>query len=227
MSRSASPQPVSRAVLFDLDGVLLDTEPLYTEATQAVVGEFGKRFEWSLKRELIGTSEDHGARLVVERLELPISPLEYLARRKPFLDAAFQRCTPMPGIEALLDELLGHRVPVAVATSSVTALYTAKTARHPWFERFTAIVCGDDPRVRAVKPAPDIFLAAAESVGVEPAECVVVEDSPAGIRAGIAAGMRVVAAPDPNVSDEHVAHAHHIVRDARALRSVLLEWLAV
>jgi pseudouridine-5'-monophosphatase len=133
----------------------------------------------------------------------------------------------MPGVEALLEELLGHRVPVAVATSSVTALYTAKTARHAWFERFTAIVCGDDPRVRAVKPAPDIFLAAAESVGVEPAECVVVEDSPAGIRAGIAAGMRVVAAPDPNVSDEHVAHAHHIVRDARALRSVLLEWLAL
>lgn len=227
MSRSAAPQPVSRAVLFDLDGVLLDTEPLYTEATQAVVGEFGKRFEWSLKRELIGTSEDNGARMVVERLGLPISPHEYLARRKPFLDAAFLRCAPMPGIELLIDELLGHRVPVAVATSSVSALYTAKTARHAWFDRFTAIVCGDDPRVRAVKPAPDIFLAAAESVGVEPAECIVVEDSPAGIHAGLAAGMRVVAAPDPNVSDEYVAHAHQIVRDGRALRSVLLEWLAV
>jgi pseudouridine-5'-monophosphatase len=213
----------ARAVLFDLDGVLLDTEPLYTEATQAVVGVFGKRFEWSLKRELIGTSEDNGARMVVERLELPISPDEYLQRRRPFLDRLFERCPAMPGMEGLVAELSERGLALAVATSSATELYAVKSAPHDWFDVFDAIVCGDDPRVRELKPAPDIFLAAAASLGVPPAECLVVEDSPAGVLAGCAAGMRVIAAPDPAVSDDYVARAHRIVRGIDELRAALLE----
>jgi pseudouridine-5'-monophosphatase len=225
MALSSWASPATRAVLFDLDGVLLDTEPLYTEATQAVVGPFGKRFEWSLKRELIGTSEDNGARLVVERLELPISPEEYLKRRQPLLDRLFESCPAMPGMEALVGELSSRGVPMAVATSSAAALYAAKCAPHAWFRLFAAIVCGDDPRVRALKPAPDIFLAAADALGVSPATCVVVEDSPAGVLAARAAGMHVIAAPDPAVPDDYVTQAHQIVRSLEQLRAALTGWL--
>lgn len=210
-------------MLFDLDGVLLDTEPLYTEATQAVVGPLGKRFDWALKRELIGTSERSAAQMVIDRLELPLDVDEYLARRQPILDRLFARCPVMPGMPALVAELRSRGVALAVATSSVRDLYVVKSGCHDWFASFDAIVCGDDPRVRSVKPAPDIFLAAAASVGVPPAECVVVEDSPAGVRAGLAAGARVVAAPDPNVADDYVAGAHHIVRSPKALREVVLD----
>jgi pseudouridine-5'-monophosphatase len=215
-----------RAVLFDLDGVLLDTEPHYTEATQAVVGAYGKRFEWSLKRELIGTSQENGARVVVEGLGLPISIDEYLAQLRPRLDGLFERCPAVPGIEALVAELSERGVPMAVATSSHAKLYAVKHQPHAWFRHFGAVICGDDPRVRASKPAPDIFLAAASELAVSPSACVVVEDSPAGVQAGRAAGMHVIAAPAAEVPDSYVAAAHRIVRSTSELRAALLEFVA-
>jgi pseudouridine-5'-monophosphatase len=102
-----------------------------------------------------------------------------------------------------------------------------KSACHDWFSSFDAIVCGDDCRVRAVKPAPDIFLAAAASLGVPAAECVVVEDSPAGTRAGRAAGMYVIAAPDPAVPDAYFPQANQIVRSIAALEDALTRVLGL
>lgn len=195
-----------RAVIFDLDGVLLDTEPLYTQATQAVVGEWGKVFDWSVKADMIGRAALDGARYLVERLALPITPEEYIARSEPRLEALFENVAAMPGAEALVTSLAGRR-PIAVATSSVRRLYEIKVAPHPWFARFDAIVAGDDARVRALKPAPDIFLVAAERLGVDPAECVVIEDALAGVQAARAAGMRVIAMPDAHVDRARYAAA--------------------
>jgi pseudouridine-5'-monophosphatase len=100
---------------------------------------------------------------------------------------------------------------MAVATSSERTLYDLKTASHAWFDAFDAVVCGDDPRVLARKPAPDIFLVAAAELRASPEQCLVFEDSPAGVEAALAAGMRVIAMPDPNVGREHVGSAHAIL----------------
>lgn len=215
--------PPPRAVLFDLDGVLLDTEPLYTQATDAVVGRFGKRYGWDLKRHTMGRDAKVSARFILEKLGIPLSPDEFLRERAPILDALLAESPVFPGAEALVVELSAKGIPIAVATSSDRRLFELKTRPHAFFSRFPVIVCGDDPRVSAKKPAPDIFLAAASDLGVTPAECVVLEDSPAGVEAALAARMRVVALPDPEMDRNLFERAHRVLpnRDALTLAALM------
>jgi pseudouridine-5'-monophosphatase len=204
-------------VLFDLDGVLLDTEPLYTAATQAVVGRFGKTYDWSLKRHTMGRDARLSARFILEQLSIPLTPEAFLEERAPILEALLATSPVVSGAERLVRELVARAIPIAVATSSDRHLFELKTRPHDWFDCFGVVVCGDDRRVAAKKPAPDIFLAAAADLGAEPAQCVVLEDSPAGVEAALAAGMRVVAMPDPAMDLALYRRAHQVIRDYGAL----------
>ena len=184
-------------VIFDMDGVLLDTERLYTEATRQIVGRFGKTFDWSVKGNMIGRPALDSARYLVETLDLPFSAEAYLEERAVIFEDLMPTAAPMPGARALTDALVARGVPIAVASSSSRAMFELKTIRHrEWFSMFNAVILGDDPRVRRGKPAPDIFLVAAEALGANPEDCLVVEDAPAVVHAARAAGMRVVAVPD-------------------------------
>jgi pseudouridine-5'-monophosphatase len=199
-------------ILYDMDGVLLDTEPFYTQVTQEIVGRYGKVFDWSIKSNMIGLPSIESARYLVDRLELPIAPEEYLREREAALERLFPTALPMPGAVQFTHAIAGRGVPQAVATSSEARLYELKTSRHKqWFSLFRAVVRGDDPRVGRGKPAPDIFLVAAAELAVEPSRCVVVEDSPAGVAAATAAGMQVVAIPDPAMDRSRYAQADLVV----------------
>lgn len=197
--------------LFDLDGVLLDTEGLYTEATQAVVGRFGKTYDWSLKRHTMGRDARESARFLLERLGIPLSAEEFLRERDPVLRALLARSPVRSGAETFVRGLESRGKRMAVATSSDRHLYGIKIAPHGFFERFHAVVCGDDPGVTAKKPAPDIFVTAARALGVSAARCVVFEDSPAGVEAALRAGMRVVVLPDPAMNPEDFPGADAVV----------------
>jgi len=207
------------AVVFDMDGVLLDTERLYTEATQQIVGRFGKTFDWSVKGNMIGRPAGDSARYLVDVLELPISPEEYLREREVLFRTLMPTAEAMPGARALTAALRTRGVPVAVATSSARPVYELKTTHHrSWFAGFDVVVTGDDPRVARGKPAPDIYLLAARELGVAPTRCVAVEDAPAGVDAARAAGMRVVAVPDPALGQERVAHADLVLETLAGVR---------
>lgn len=199
-------------VIFDLDGVLLDTEPFYTSATEQVVAPFGKVFDWSVKAQLMGRDALTSARTLVSALDLPITAEEYLARKEPLLAALFPEATEIPGAAELVRNLHARGLGLAVATSSSTPHFRLKTARHTWFDRFDVVVCADHPGVKQLKPAPDIFVVAREALGVRPEACLVIEDSLAGVAAALAAGMQVLALADARLPDSAFSGARRVIR---------------
>lgn len=204
----ADTQSRARFAIFDMDGLLLDTESIYTEATQHVVGQYGKTFDWSIKSHMIGRPALDSARYLVSTLDLPISAEAYLEARETWLLERFPHCKPMHGAKALVRHLRDSKVPIAVATSSVRRLFELKTTNHQeMFNMFDLVVTGDDPEVKHGKPAPDIFAVAAARLGATPSETLVFEDAPSGLAAGIAAGMRVIVVPDPNMDKSRYAEA--------------------
>ena len=186
-------------VIFDLDGVLLDTEPLYTEATQRVCDPFGKTYDWELKSQVMGRGARVSAQLTIDTLGLPLTVDQYLDQRAVHLEALFPSAAELDGVPQLVAELARRGVPMAVATSSERRLCDLKLGGRPWLRHISCVLCADDHDVARPKPAPDIFLAAAAKLGASPATCLVFEDSLAGVEAALAAGMRVVAIPDPRL----------------------------
>jgi pseudouridine 5'-phosphatase len=199
-------------VIFDLDGTLVDTEPLYTQAAESILARFGKVFDFGIKRQIMGGGPLAGARFVVEHLGLPITPEQYLAEREVILREACKTATAMPGAIQLIDALHARGIPLAIGTSSSRELCQLKLAPQPFGARFHTITCSDDPGVASAKPAPDIFLAAARGLGAAPERCLVFEDTPKGVAAARAAGMEVIAVVDPMMLGEDYAGALRVVR---------------
>jgi pseudouridine-5'-monophosphatase len=203
----------SRSIIFDLDGTLLDSEGLYTEAATRVCARYGATYTLELKRRVMGGDTLRGAGVVVSALGLPLSPEAYMAERELELMLLLPTCQAIAGAEALVETLFERGVPMAIATSGHRAITTFKLAHQPVLSRITTVVCGDDPRLLHPKPAPDIFLLAAHELGARAERCVVFEDSLNGVRAGVAAGMRTVALVDLHLgfSPSQFTGAAHVV----------------
>jgi pseudouridine-5'-monophosphatase len=204
--------PAITHVIFDNDGLLLDTEPFYTTAHQAVAARFGKVFDWSIKSRMIGLRAQDSAKVMIDALQLPISVPEYLEARKKKLDELFPLSEPLPGAVKLTRHLHKLGIPMAVATSSDSRHYYQKITKHQdWYSLFQCVVMGDDAEIKKGKPDPDIFLLAAKRMQADPNHCLVFEDSPAGIAAARAAGMYAIAVPDPHMEDSVYGNAHQIL----------------
>jgi pseudouridine-5'-monophosphatase len=216
--------PRPKAVIFDLDGTLLDTEPFYTTATQQVVAPFGKQFDLSLKRKIMGGDSRVSAATVINDLDLPLTVDEFLDQRAVILISLFAQSPEIPGAGDFVRMLSQRQVPMGLATSSDRNLCDIKLRSHSWDACFSQVFCGDDSQLRNPKPAPDIFLLCAEALGVEPASCIVFEDSPNGIVAGLAADMTVVAVDSPYVNPGDLDDAAQIVKDFHQAIEIFSHW---
>jgi beta-phosphoglucomutase-like phosphatase (HAD superfamily) len=191
------------ACLFDLDGLLLDTEPLHARAWQEAASLFGRPLSAAELLALRGRRRHDCAEQVRQWIAAAggpeLSPEALLAVRQPIAEALLPQASPMAGAPELVGRCAALGVPMALATSSSRAAVALKAAPHPWLEAITERVHGDDPALAAGKPAPDAFLLAAERLGVAPRDCWAFEDSPAGARSALAAGCTVLVLTPPEL----------------------------
>jgi HAD superfamily hydrolase (TIGR01509 family) len=196
-----------------MDGVLVDGEPLHFEAVNSLLAEEGRTISLEQYKPYMGTKA--GWKELIRDLGLTRPDEYYSAKYEPLvLEQYRQKSEPLPGAADLVRRLQAARVPLAVASSSILPWVEACLQRLELFDAFDVIVTGSD--VEAGKPAPDIYLLAAERLGLEPARCLAFEDAPAGILSARAAGMtcwavrteytRGLPLPDPDREFETLAH---------------------
>ena len=185
-------------IIYDMDGLLLDTESLNEQVNSEIVQRYDKTFTTEIKIAIAGRSTLDSAKIIVDSLNLPLTIDEYLAARNKLLYPLYPTAQALPGTRELIQHLAKHKIPQAIASSSTRKHFEMKMMNHQqWSNMIQVITLGDDPELKRGKPAPDIFLLTAQRLNAIPEHCLVFEDSLAGMKAAIAASMSVVIIPDP------------------------------
>ncbi|KAI9888920.1 MAG: hypothetical protein M1814_006152 [Vezdaea aestivalis] len=213
--------PRVRACLFDMDGLLINSEDLYTQSINQILRRYGKPdIPWSIKAQLQGRPGSAATDIFLEWAHLPIPLDQYLVELAAVHRECFPTTGPLPGVEVLLKNLSNSnpKTHIALATSSHIVNFRLKTDHlQDLFSVFppSQKVLGDDPRIQIGKgkPAPDIYLLALQTINetirregkeseIKPEECLVFEDAVPGVEAGRRAGMRVVWVPHAGLAGE-------------------------
>ena len=184
-----------RAVIFDLDGVLADSEPWWNKIDKKLLAQYGVTYRGEYHRNVLGVSYRLAVEFYKKAFGLSVSTEEMMRRRAEIAIEFFaNRVGLFPSAKKVLQELQRMNLSVAIATSSVSASARPFLERHKLTPFFDVIVTGDE--IERGKPHPDIYMRAAEKLGLAPDACLVIEDALSGIAAAKAAQMRVAAIPD-------------------------------
>ena len=193
------------AVVFDLDGVIVQSEEIWDEVREGYVRSRGGRYDAEAQPAMMGMSSTEWSRFIHDELGVSASPAEINAGVVELMEARYR--VRLPLIEGAREavERMAAVVPLGLASSSNRPLIDVVLELADLSELFRATVSSEE--VARGKPAPDVYLEAARRLGVKPASCVAVEDSRNGLRSAKAAGMRVVASPNPGYPPDAAALA--------------------
>jgi len=198
-------KPEIKAVIFDLDGLLIDSEVVWNTVRTEIAAQRGVAWTEDDHRAMMGVSTAEWVAYMTERLGLELSPTEVQELVAGRMVASYRARIPFkPGAVELVQRT-AVRYPTGLASGSVRELIDIVVAAPEFAGRFDAVVSADE--VGRGKPHPDVYLETARRLGVAPEACVCLEDSGHGIDAGKAAGMRVIAVPDPRFMPRDVVLA--------------------
>ncbi|GJW20838.1 bifunctional riboflavin kinase/FMN phosphatase-like protein [Tanacetum coccineum] len=216
------------AVIFDMDGTLLNTEQLTKDLLKEFLVRYGRVVDMEKENKRLGMTHDKSAIAIVQDYDLPITPQEYTQEIMPM----WPQAKALPGVNRLIKHLLKHGIPFSVASNSARKHVEAKlNAQKGWKEYFSVILGSDD--VKLGKPAPDLFLEAANRMGVDASCCLVIEDSlipgwvnckyvnRTGVKAGKAANMKVVAVPSIEGESDEFSIADYVMHSLLDLQPEL------
>lgn len=208
-----------KAVVFDCDGLLMDTESLWTQTQEIVCAQLDIALDQDLRHQLVGLPASRIGPLMAERAGAQAAVVI-----KQLLDVnevlIRESGRPMPGAHGLV-EAMAVKVPLAVASNSARRILDVAIGRSTFAHLFAATVSAE--QVASPKPAPDVYIAAAEALGVPAEECLAFEDSEAGAKAAVAAGMKVIAVPQV-ASQKPLAHAFCDSLESAELRAWVAAW---
>ncbi|MEK3734844.1 MULTISPECIES: HAD family hydrolase [Paenibacillus] len=210
-----------KAFIFDMDGVIIDSEPLHFEVDIQVMNDFGTSITREKLEQYVGmTNPEMWASIKDEyRLTQSVSEIiEYQLSNKISILTS-KEMEPIEGIRELLDALKANGIPAAIASSSPPVFIEAVLRKFGLQDHFDAVVSGEE--VEKGKPAPDVYLKAAELLGVEPQHCMVLEDARHGVAAAKAAGMTCIGFVNPNSGNQDLSQADHIVKSVSEVGAIL------
>lgn len=211
-----------KAVVFDMDGLMIDTEPLYKYSFQKTAAGLGFDFEDSFFFRLVGRPDSSCKKMIRDYFG-PKFPMEDFWSRWPVVWRSMAESDGIDqknGLSELLAYLKEQNVPVAIATSSHRDQMSFSLRVSGLSHSFDAVVTGDE--IAQGKPAPDIYLEAAKRLGVSPSSCVALEDSENGLISAWKAGMYTIMVPDLKVpSDEVRTMAHHVADSLHEVLNIL------
>ena len=211
------------AVVFDLDGILIDSEHVWDEVRQQLAEERGGRWTENASRDMMGMSSIEWSRYMRDVVGLAEEPREISAEVVRRLEGRYRRELPLIAGAELAVERVAERWTLALASSSNRELIDLVLESSGLGRFFKASVSSEE--VPRGKPAPDVVLEAARRLGVEPARCAAVEDSENGILAARAAGMRTIAIPNPQYPphDDALAAADAVLATIEELTPAVVE----